>query len=91
MNVEELKTKAEDLREKIKGAEHRKATAEGKLEALMAQLKKEFGVDSIEAAEKKLTKLDEERKKLEDERTEVEQEISELLEKHDVGVSEDSE
>ena len=53
------------LKQKIQEATTEKAKAEGRVQELEAQLKKQFGVDTPEAGEELLTKLDAEVKNLE--------------------------
>jgi len=68
-----------DLKEKIIEAKNELAELKGQKTALMRQLKEQWGATSIEAAKKKLTKMEEDIKTLE---TNIESSIEELDEKY---------
>jgi len=60
MSNESMLMQLEKLKKEIDQAKIDKATAEGRLDSLMKQLKTDYGLSSIAEAEKELTKLTEE-------------------------------
>jgi predicted nucleic acid-binding Zn-ribbon protein len=60
MSNESMLAELERLKKEIDQAKIDKATAEGRLDSLMKQLKTDYGLSSIAEAEKELNKLTEE-------------------------------
>jgi len=58
--AESVTDKLLDLKDKIDKAKEGKAKAEGKMEELMARLKKDFDITSLVGAKRKLEKLEKE-------------------------------
>lgn len=56
-----------ELKEQVEAAQQKADKAEGALEEVLKQLKRDFGCATIEAAQKKLKQLNKEKEKLEEE------------------------
>ena len=78
-DIDTLKKKIEDLDADIRRTEQRKSLSEGRLEAVKAQLKKEFGVETLEDAQKLIREKEKGIEDLEATRTELEQELKKTL------------
>lgn len=72
-----------EIRERIEELEEEKAKqqqAKGAAQRIREEMQKEFGVDTMEGANKLLRKMDRERQKLEDRLKRLEQEVNDRLE-----------
>lgn len=72
-----------EIRERIEELEEEKAKqqqAKGAAQRIREEMQKEFGVDTVEGANKLLRKMDRERQKLEDRLKRLEQEVNDRLE-----------
>ena len=60
MTTKDLTAKLLTMKERVSQAEIKVSQLEGRLQGLYERLKKEYGIDSLEAANQMLTKLDKE-------------------------------
>ncbi len=84
MKTDEIIEQLEDLEEKFEEKKESLARDEGRLESLQERMMKDFGVQTLKAAEKDLTKLDKEIISSEDELHSKYTELKERFGKIDV-------
>ena len=77
-----------DLKKEIEEAKKRQANLQGRREALLEQLQKEYGVETIDQAQKKLKQLDAQLKKKKEAIADATEELEAMLDGEDTDTEE---
>jgi len=80
-SVEEIQKQITELEDEKARKDRDKATLEGRMETITAQLKNDFHVATIEEGEKLLQDLEKQATTLDEEKAAVDEELCKLLEK----------
>lgn len=78
-DVRAIQEKIDKLDKEVQELERRKAQLEGKLDSLKEQLKKDFKVDSVEAAENQIKVINDKVTGLKQEEAEIAKELDVIL------------
>jgi hypothetical protein len=77
-----------DLKKEIEEAKKKQANLQGRREALLEQLQKEYGVETIDQAQKKLKQLDGQLKKKKEAIADATEELEAMLDGEDTDTEE---
>jgi flagellar biosynthesis chaperone FliJ len=79
--VDKTAQELERMKKKVDEAKTKVSNLEGKRDSLLEQLKNDFGLDTVEQAEKKLKELEQQKEELEQQ---VEEKLQEIKENYDL-------